>query len=271
VWRTCIDRMVGTRASARARQATKDHLNSPVMADTQERRDEGEEEEEEVVEEEQVEEVEEVEEVEVKKVPAPCSKCDELKSPTAAKGEEASDMSGYLVGFAKRVVICTILVFAFKTVWPQVQNHFWPEAPVKEGKCYVLNDKSFKGHVSRGDHIVMMYAPWCGHCQKLKPTWDKIAKRPGTAGVKVSKVDCTASTAVCVKHDVKGYPTILYFRNGKKLGTYDGAKSEPELKDYIARMAADLPEPAMPDLESLRPKKPVKKPAKKTKSKKTEL
>ena len=59
-------------------------------------------------------------------------------------------------------------------------------------------------------------------------------------------------------------------RNGKKLGTYDGAKSEPELKDYIARMAADLPEPEMPDLESLRPKKPAKK-TPKTKTKKTEL
>ena len=82
VWRTCIDRMVGTRASARARQATKDHLNSPVMADTQERRDQGE------GEEEEEEEVEAVEEVEVKKVPPPCSKCDELKSPPPAKGEK---------------------------------------------------------------------------------------------------------------------------------------------------------------------------------------
>lgn len=246
--------MVGTRASARLVAVSKDQLNSPRpdMVDSEER-EEGEE------------------------VPA-CRKCDELKAPQQLNGgpdaiKPGSPMSGYLVGFAKRVVICTILVFAFKSVWPQVQNHFWPEPPVKEGKCYVLNDKSFKGHVSRGDHIVMMYAPWCGHCQKLKPIWDKIAKQPGTQGVRVAKVDCTASTAVCGEFSIKGYPTILYFRNGKLLDNYSGAKSEPELKSYMARMKADLPAPEQPSMEDMMPPPPPrKKPAKKkTTKKKTEL
>ena len=75
----------------------------------------------------------------------------------------------------------------------------------------------------------------------------QIAKRPGIEGVKVAKVmstyhtyssalfnlntgyelnnqlsihvklnllqvDCTASEAICKQYDVKGYPTILYFR-----------------------------------------------------------
>lgn len=244
--------MVGTRASARLRAVSKEELNSPkpdmaAEGEPGEVKPEGE-------------------------APA-CSKCDELRAPT--QGEEpgkASDppVSSYLVGFAKRVVICTILVFAFKHIAPQVQNKFWPEVPEKEGKCYVLNDKSFKGHISRGDHIVMMYAPWCGHCQRLKPTWDTLAKRPGVAGVKVSKVDCTASTKTCGEFDVKGYPTILYFRNGKKLDTYDGAKSETELREYINRMKTGAPKP--PGVEDmLPPDRPVKVPspkkAKKSKKK----
>jgi len=137
---------------------------------------------------------------------------------------------------------------------------------IQEGKCYVLNDKSFKSHVSKGDHIVMMFAPWCGHCQRLKPTWDKIAKRPGIEGVKVAKVDCTASEAICKQYDVKGYPTILYFRNGKKLDTFSGDKSETGLKEYITSMKKTGKPPAAPSMEDMMPPPPP--PKKPTKAKK---
>merc|ERR1712130_667839 len=132
--------------------ATKEELNTPIPNMP----DEDHEEREEEVEEEEGEE-EETNEVESSGgVQTPCRKCDDLKAPNGKASEEGgkeskSEVSGYLVGFAKRVVLCTILVFAFKNVWPQVQNHFWPEPAVKEGKCYVLNDRSFKSHVSKGD------------------------------------------------------------------------------------------------------------------------
>jgi len=120
--------------------------------------------------------------------------------------------SNYLKGFAKRVVLCTIFVMIVKNAYPELQARFWPEAPAKEGKLYVLNDKSFRGHVSRGDHFVMMYAPWCGHCKRLKPDWERLARQPGVVGLSISKVDCTVSTKICGEHNVQGYPTLLYFR-----------------------------------------------------------
>ena len=39
---------------------------------------------------------------------------------------------------------------------------------------YILTDRSFRGHIKNGDHFVMMFAPWCGHCKKLKPDWEKV-------------------------------------------------------------------------------------------------
>jgi len=182
-----------------------------------------------------------------------CSECNnESKEPTKdrinevieskEKDEEEKDpakpdrVSSYMKGFLKRVVLCTILVIAAKNSWPYLQSRFWPEAPAKEGKLYILNDKSFRGHVSRGDHFVMMYAPWCGHCQRLKPDWDKLAKKPGVQGVSVSKVDCTASTTTCAEYSVQGYPTLLYFRNGKKIDLYDGAKTLDGLTAYLKKM-----------------------------------
>jgi len=150
--------------------------------------------------------------------------------------EKPDRVTNYLKGFVKRVIFCTILVIAVKNSWPYLQSRFWPEAPTKEGKLYILNDRSFRGHVSRGDHFVMMFAPWCGHCQRLKPDWEKLAKKPGVEGVSVSKVDCTASTTTCGEYNVQGYPTLLYFRNGKKIDQYDGAKTLGGMKAYLKTM-----------------------------------
>ena len=85
----------------------------------------------------------------------------------------------YMQGFVKRVIICSVFILLCKAIWPRLQPMVWPETPTKvgtpspslslltankyliqEGKLYILNDRSFRGHVSRGDHFVMMMAPW---------------------------------------------------------------------------------------------------------------
>jgi len=154
--------------------------------------------------------------------------------------KESSGVKAYLKGFGKRVIICSILVMVFRSLWPRLQPIVWPEAAGKEGKLYVLTDRSFRGHVSRGDHFVMMYAPWCGHCQAMKPAWEKLAKSPGVSGVKISKLDCTANELTCKTHEVHGYPTLLYFRNGENIGKHDGDKSLEALKRFIKKMNKTL-------------------------------
>ncbi len=97
-----------------------------------------------------------------------------------------------------------------------------------------MTERSFANHIKEGDHFVKFYAPWCGHCQKLAPTWYDLAKAyEKDSDVKIAKLDCTAAQSVCQDNEVKGYPTLAYFRNGKKIETYRGARNLPELKDFI--------------------------------------
>jgi len=112
-----------------------------------------------------------------------------------------------------------------------------PEDAVVDTGLYVLNDKSFAKHVASGDHFIKFYAPWCGHCQKLAPAWQSLAKSyEGDDKVKIGKLDCTQAQSVCQENQVRGYPTLHYMRDGKIVETYKGGRDLESLKDFVKSM-----------------------------------
>ncbi|KAK5884166.1 hypothetical protein CesoFtcFv8_020423 [Champsocephalus esox] len=82
--------------------------------------------------------------------------------------------------------------------------------------------------------LVTFYAPWCGHCKKLAPDFEKAATRlKGT--VQLAKVDCTANLEVCGRFGVSGYPTLKIFRNGRDSGPYDGPRSADGIYQHMKK------------------------------------
>ncbi len=61
--------------------------------------------------------------------------------------------------------------------------------------------------------LIMFYAPWCGHCKKLLPTWDELSDTG--ININIGKVDCTTSKEVCDEYSIKGYPSLQYFPNDR--------------------------------------------------------
>ena len=91
--------------------------------------------------------------------------------------------------------------------------------------------------------FVKFYAPWCGHCQRLAPTWEQLADE--TKGqLNVAKVDCTSDNGkpLCQQFEVRGYPTLLWFptdliENGegaaqKNYYKFQGPRSLDEFKSF---------------------------------------
>ncbi|KAK3395348.1 hypothetical protein B0T20DRAFT_32019 [Sordaria brevicollis] len=81
--------------------------------------------------------------------------------------------------------------------------------------------------------IVEFYAPWCGHCQNLKPAYEKAAKNlEGLAKVAAVNCDDDANKPFCGSMGVQGFPTLKIVRPGKKAG------SKPMVEDYQGQRTA---------------------------------
>ncbi|PSN37039.1 Thioredoxin domain-containing protein 5 [Blattella germanica] len=93
-----------------------------------------------------------------------------------------------------------------------------PSVPEPVNGLLELTEDTFTKHVASGKHFIKFYAPWCGHCQKLAPTWDSLAKSfEHDTTVTIGKVDCTIHRSICNNFDIKGYPTLLWIEDGKKV------------------------------------------------------
>ncbi|XP_069692492.1 thioredoxin domain-containing protein 5 homolog isoform X2 [Periplaneta americana] len=110
-----------------------------------------------------------------------------------------------------------------------------PKIPEPVNGLVELTEDTFSKHVEQGKHFVKFYAPWCGHCQKLSPTWDSLAKAlEHDTTVTIAKVDCTVHKTVCNTFDIKGYPTLLWIEDGKKAKKYQGQRTQDGLKAFVA-------------------------------------
>ncbi|PGH23221.1 hypothetical protein AJ80_02637 [Polytolypa hystricis UAMH7299] len=73
---------------------------------------------------------------------------------------------------------------------------------------------------------IRFYAPWCGHCQNLKPAYEKAAQKlEGLAKVAAINCDDDDNKQFCGQMGVQGFPTLKIVTPSKKPG-------KPTVEDY---------------------------------------
>ncbi|XP_063394414.1 protein disulfide-isomerase A5 [Cydia fagiglandana] len=110
-----------------------------------------------------------------------------------------------------------------------------------------LTEANFKSVLSAAEHaLVVFYAPWCGHCKRIKPEFEKAAtkiKSDKLNGI-LAAVDATKQPELASGYGVKGYPTLKYFHNGEYKFDAGHARQEDQIISFIKDPKEPPPPPA---------------------------
>ncbi|KAL2653309.1 hypothetical protein R1flu_021437 [Riccia fluitans] len=88
--------------------------------------------------------------------------------------------------------------------------------------------------------FVEFYAPWCGHCKRLAPEFERAAQllAETSSYVKLAKIDADKYKSVTSKYDIQGFPTLRLFVDGIPEPEYEGPRSTDALVAYVLRAVA---------------------------------
>ncbi|KAL4452718.1 hypothetical protein ABPG75_008380 [Micractinium tetrahymenae] len=105
-----------------------------------------------------------------------------------------------------------------------------------------LTDTDFEEKTADGKvWLIKFFAPWCGHCKRLAPTWDQLGDAfKSSDKIMIASVDCTEQKDVCTKAEIRGYPTLKVYHAGQAVDSYRGARELAALKSYVEEKAKTL-------------------------------
>jgi protein disulfide-isomerase-like protein len=116
------------------------------------------------------------------------------------------------------------------------RNTPWSEDPTSKDIRHIDTSTGFYKMLSkeRKPILAMFYAPWCGHCQRMKPEFAlAAAKLKGKAVLAAMDLDRPEGMLLREEYNVTGFPTVLYFEKGKLLYPYWGERDEESIVEWI--------------------------------------
>ena len=106
--------------------------------------------------------------------------------------------------------------------------------PLFLGEPLALTADQFDTHIQRSDIplIVDFWAPWCGPCRMMTPSFAQAAGEL-EPHYRLVKVDTEQEQSLATRYGIRSIPTLVVFRNGQEVARQAGAMDTARLIQWI--------------------------------------
>lgn len=99
-----------------------------------------------------------------------------------------------------------------------------------------LEQTDVKNIIENNPNVLLdFYADWCGPCQTLLPTINKLADEL-KEDVIIKKVNVDNNQELAAQFSIRNIPTLIFFKDGKPADRHTGLITERNLRDKIDRL-----------------------------------
>ncbi len=76
--------------------------------------------------------------------------------------------------------------------------------------------------------IIDFFAEWCGPCRQMAPHFEELSKELEHQYI-FGKVNIDDDRSLAVNHGITSIPTLIFYKNGKQVGSICGFLSKQEI------------------------------------------
>ncbi len=81
--------------------------------------------------------------------------------------------------------------------------------------------------------MVDFWADWCPPCRALTPVLERVVRM--RHDIRLAKVEADDNMKLAGRYQLRGFPTVILFRNGEEAARFSGARTAQQVQEFLSQ------------------------------------